>query len=250
MAVVGAGAAGIAIVRYLIGAGVKPGNIYVVDSKGILYADRPDLKKPDPWLRWKREIAEKTNAELRKGGIPETMKGTDVVIGVSRSGPGIIKKEWIKLMNDDPIVFAEANPVPEIWPWEAKEAGARIVATGRSDFPNQINNSLGFPAVFRGALTVRAKKITDEMCMAAAYALARYAERKGISENYIVPTMEETEAYVEEAIAVAEKAIEQGIARRVLPRSELEHEIREMIERPKRCMSIALGTIIQQPPPD
>ncbi len=240
VAVIGAGAAGIAIVRYLIAAGVKPGNIFVVDSKGILHPDREDLKKPDPWLKWKREIAEITNAERRVGGIPEAMKGTDVVIGVSRPGPGVIKKEWIKLMNDDPIVFAEANPVPEIWPWEAKEAGAKIVATGRSDFPNQINNSLGFPAVFRGALTVRARKITDEMCIAAAYALASYAEEKGLREDYIIPTMEETEAYVREAIAVAEKAMEQGVARRKISRNELENEIRELIERPKKYMKIAL----------
>jgi len=178
VAVIGAGAAGIAIVKYLIVAGVKPENIVVVDSKGILHRERPDLGSGDPRLKWKRWVAETTNAEGRAGGIPEAMRGADVVIAVSRPGPGVIKREWIKLMNDDPIVFAEANPVPEIWPWEAREAGARIVATGRSDFPNQINNSLGFPAVFRGALTVHARKITDEMCIAAAYALASYAERE------------------------------------------------------------------------
>ena len=246
IAVIGAGAAGISIVRYLIVAGAKPGNIYVVDSKGILTPDRPDLLKPDPWLKWKREVAGRTNAEGRRGGIPEAMKGVDVVIAVSRPGPGIIRKEWVKLMNDDPIVFAEANPVPEIWPWEAREAGARVVATGRSDFPNQINNSLGFPAVFRGALTVRARKITDEMCIAAANALARYAERRGIHEEYIVPTMDETEAYVEEAVAVAEKAMEQGVARKPLPRAELEERVRELIERPKKYMNLALGNLIQR----
>ncbi len=249
VAVIGAGAAGIAIVKYLIVAGVKPGNIFVVDSKGILHRDRTDLKSGDPKLKWKRWVAERTNEEGRTGGIPEAMKGVDVVIGVSRPGPGVIKKEWIKLMNDNPVVFAEANPVPEIWPWEAKEAGARVVATGRSDFPNQINNSLGFPAVFRGALTVRAKKITDEMCIAAAYALAKYVEDSGkLSEDYIIPTMEETEAYVREAIAVAEKAIEQGVARRKISRSELEGEIRELIERPKRYLSMALGTLVRSLP--
>ncbi len=247
VAVIGAGAAGIAIVRYLIVAGVDPGRIFVVDSKGILHPDRPDLKKPDELLRWKREIALKTNAERRVGGIPEAMKGVDVVIAVSRPGPGVIKKEWIKLMNDDPIVFAEANPVPEIWPWEAKEAGARIVATGRSDFPNQVNNSLGFPAVFRGALQVRARKITDEMCITAAYALARYAEKKGIHEDYIIPRMDEVEAYIEEAIAVAEKAIEQGVARRKVSRKTLVEEIRELILRPKKYMKLAINNLIPLP---
>jgi malate dehydrogenase (oxaloacetate-decarboxylating) len=141
-------------------------------------------------------------------------------------------------MNKDAIVFAEANPVPEIWPWEAKEAGARIVATGRGDFPNQINNSLGFPAVFRGVFTVRARKMSDEMFLAAAYAIAKYAEETGIHEERIVPTMEETEMYVQEAIAVAEKAIELGYARRRPSRSDLEAEIREMIERPKKQMEL------------
>ena len=231
IAIIGAGAAGTSIAKYLMKAGVKPGNIIMVDSKGILHPDRPDLKKPDPWLKWKKWLAEVTNAERRTGHIPEAMKDADIVIGVSRPGPGIIKKEWIKLMASNPIVFAEANPVPEIWPWEAKEAGARIVATGRSDFPNQINNSLGFPAVFRGALQVRARKITDEMCIAAAYAIAKHAEEKGIDEEHIIPTMEDTELYVKEAIAVALKAMEEGIARRKVSRQTLEEEIREIIYR-------------------
>ena len=124
-------------------------------------------------------------------------------------------------MADDAIVFAGANPTPEIWPWEAKEAGAKIVATGRSDFPNQVNNSLGFPAVFRGTLDVMSMKITDEMCITAAHAIANYAEKKGIHEEYIIPTMAETEMYVEEAVAVGLKAIEQGIAEKIMTREEL-----------------------------
>ena len=138
-------------------------------------------------------------------------------------------------------MFAEANPVPEIWPWEAKEAGARVVATGRSDFPNQVNNSLGFPAVFRGVLTVGARKMVDEMFMAAAYAIAKYTEETGIHEERIIGTMEEAELYVREALAVAEKAAELGLARRKLSRSELEYEIREAIERPKRYLRLALS---------
>lgn len=233
----GAGAANICTYRYLKVAGAKPENMIVIDSKGPLYRERgdiEDMKKENPW---KYRIAMETNPE----GVRDVSKafvGADVVIAASKPGPGVIKKEWVASMNKDAIVFAEANPIPEIWPWEAKEAGARIVATGRGDFPNQINNSLGFPAVFRGVFTVRARKTTDEMFLAAAYAIAKYAEETGIHEERIVPRMEEAEMYVKEAMAVAEKAIELGYARRKLSRSELELEIREMIERPKKEMEL------------
>lgn len=247
IALVGSGAAGLSIARYLIVAGADPKKMIAVDSKGILYSGRPDMEKLKETNPWKYELALKTNAEGRTGGIPEALEGADVLIAASRPGPGVIKKEWIKKMASDPIVFTEANPVPEIWPWEAKEAGAKVVATGRSDFPNQINNSLGFPAVFRGALTVRSRKITDGMCIAAAHALARYAEKKGIHEEYIIPTMEETEAFVEEAIAVAEKAMEEGVARRKLSRSELEQEIKELIYRSQKYMKVALESGLVKP---
>jgi malate dehydrogenase (oxaloacetate-decarboxylating) len=124
-------------------------------------------------------------------------------------------------MARDAIVFACANPVPEIWPWEAKAAGARIVATGRSDFPNQMNNSLGFPAIFRGVLDVRAKTITDDMCITAAEELARCAEERGLSEEYILPRMDEWDIYPREATAVGMKAIEQGVAQHEMTREEL-----------------------------
>jgi malate dehydrogenase (oxaloacetate-decarboxylating) len=178
---------------------------------------------------WKYELAIKTNAEHRKGGIREAMKGADVVIAASRPGPGIIKKEWIEEMNKDPVVFALANPVPEIWPWEAREAGARIIATGRSDFPNQINNSLVFPAMFRGVLSVRAKAITDEMIITFAETLARYAEKRGLGEEYIIPTMEEWDAYIETAVAVGVRAMELGISRITVSREELLNDVRETI---------------------
>jgi len=178
IAFIGAGAANIATIKYVRLAGADPKKIVVVDSKGILHPNRPDIEDLKVRNPWKYRLAMETNAEGVSGGIPEAMKGADIVITASRPGPGVIKKEWIKLMSDNPIVFAEANPVPEIWPWEAKEAGARIVATGRSDFSNQINNSLGFPAVFRGVLSVRARKMTNSMFLAAAYAIARYAEKK------------------------------------------------------------------------
>jgi len=247
IALIGAGAANIATYRYLKVVGARPENIVVVDSRGILHREREDveeLKKSNPW---KYRIAVETNPELRRGGIREALRGMDVVIAASRPGPGVIKKEWIKEMNKDPVVFALANPVPEIWPWEAKEAGARIVATGRSDFPNQVNNSLGFPAVFRGVLTVRARKMVDEMFVAAAYAIARYTEETGLHEDRIIGSMTERELYVREAIAVAEKAMELGLARRKLSRGELEAEIREMIERPKRYMEVALNAGLIKP---
>ena len=122
------------------------------------------------------------------------MCGADVVIALSKSGPGVILPEWVSSMDRDPILFACANPVPEIWPWEAKEAGARIVATGRSDFPNQVNNSLGFPGIFRGTLDVRARTISDEMCFAAAQALAEQIGDR-LDDEHILPSMDEWEVF-------------------------------------------------------
>lgn len=243
----GAGAANIAAYKYLAKAGARPANIVLIDSKGVLHPDRDDIDRLKAENPWKYRIAIETNPRV-KGSIEEAFNGSDVLIACSRPGPGVIKKEWIKRMDKDPVVFALANPVPEIWPWEAKEAGARIVATGRGDFPNQVNNSLGFPAVFRGVLSVRARKMSDEMFLEAAYAIARHAEETGISEERIIGNMSEVELYVREALAVAEKAIVQGLARRRPSRSELEQEIRELIERPRRYMDMALrnGYIIKQ----
>ncbi|MEM0339986.1 MAG: NADP-dependent malic enzyme [Acidilobaceae archaeon] len=234
----GVGASNIAIYRYLKKLEVNSRRIVAVDSKGVLRPDRKDLAELAHENPWKYEIALETDPEEKS--LEEAFKDADVLIAASRPGPGVIKKEWVKLMNENAIVFALANPVPEIWPWEAEEAGAKIVATGRSDFPNQINNSLGFPAVFRGALTVRAKKITDSMVLAAARALAEYTEETGLSHKRIVPSMLESEAYVREALAVALKAIEEGVARRKVGKSELEAEIRETVERPKRVLKVLL----------
>ncbi|MCW7070139.1 MAG: NADP-dependent malic enzyme [Methanophagales archaeon] len=225
ISLIGAGAANMNVARYVGMAGAKYGNMIMVDSRGILNLDRKDVKSDKN--KW--EMCEKTNKEGRSGGIREAMRDTDVCIALSTPGPGVIKKEWVADMADNAIVFACANPVPEIMPWEAKEAGARIVATGRSDFENQVNNSLGFPAVFRGALDVRATCITDEMCIAAADAIASYAEEKGISEDYIIPKMEEREMYVREAVAVGMKAIEQGVAEKKMSAGVLEEEVRKRI---------------------
>lgn len=211
IAFIGAGAANIAVSRLIFGWGVDPGKCFMVDIGGILGTHRDDIKAQRDQYTELWERCEITNAEGRRGGIPEAMQGADVVIALSKPGPGTIKPAWVESMNDDAIVFACANPIPEIWPWEAKEAGARIVSTGRSDFPNQVNNSLGFPGIFRGTLDVRASTITDEMCFAAAEALA---EQTGgdLDEEHLLPTMEDWEVFAHEAAAVGMKAQEQGIA--------------------------------------
>ncbi|HIH97408.1 MAG TPA: NADP-dependent malic enzyme [Thermoplasmata archaeon] len=221
VAMVGAGAANIAIARVLVSAGAKKGNLMMVDSKGILNAQRKDLEAQKQVNPYKWDMCVNANKEQRSGGTKEALNGADIVIAASKPGPGTILPDEVRGMASDAIVFASANPIPEIWPWEAKEAGARIVATGRSDFPNQINNSLGFPGIFRGTLDVRAKTITDEMCIAAAFELAKTADDKGLQEDYIVPTMDEWEVFPREAVAVGMKAIEQGIARKKLSRQEL-----------------------------
>ncbi|TEU13089.1 MAG: NADP-dependent malic enzyme [Anaerolineales bacterium] len=220
-AVIGTGAANIATIRLLLASGVKFGNIIACDSKGILHPDREDIAQRKIEFVDKWRICQNSNAEGRRGGPDEAMRGADVCIAASKPGPGTILPEWVKGMAEDAIVFACANPIPEIWPWEAKEAGVRVVGTGRSDFPNQINNSLGFPAIFRGVLDVRATTITDEMAIAAAEELARYAEEQGLSEECIVPTMSDWEVFPREAAAVALKAQEQGVARLSLSYEEL-----------------------------
>ncbi|HET8563486.1 MAG TPA: NADP-dependent malic enzyme, partial [Candidatus Binatia bacterium] len=193
ISLIGAGAANIAVARVLIAAGVPAENIIMVDTRGILHRNREDLKMPGNEIQWR--LSEISNGEGRIGGIADAMKGIDVCIALARPGPGIIKPEWVTTMAKDAILFACANPVPEIWPWEALEAGARIVATGRSDFPNQVNNSLGFPGIFRGVIDVAAKTITDEMCISASEELARCAEEKGLSEDRILPTMDDWDVF-------------------------------------------------------
>jgi malate dehydrogenase (oxaloacetate-decarboxylating) len=180
--------------------------------------------------------------------MAEAIAGADVLIAASKPGPGTIQKEWLEKMNSDAIAFIMANPIPEIWPWEAQEAGVRIVGTGRSDFPNQINNSIGFPGIFRGTLDVFAKTITDEMAIAAAYSIADTAERKGLNEEYIVPTMLETEVFINEAVAVGMKAIEQGIARRPLSEADLRKEAETKILHAQAEVKALMDAGIVPPP--
>jgi malate dehydrogenase (oxaloacetate-decarboxylating) len=232
IALIGVGAANVAVQRVLIAAGFPPANMIMVDSQGILHRGRDDLRSPDNEFKW--NICKATNEENRTGGIADALKSADVCVALAKSGPGVIKPDWVETMAKDAIIFACANPVPEIWPWEAKEAGARIVATGRSDFPNQVNNSLGFPGIFRGVIDVAATTITDEMCIAAAEELARCAESKGLSVERILPTMEDWEVFPREAAAVGLKAIEQGVARRVRTKNQLIEEANKIIGRSRQ----------------
>ncbi len=229
MAQLGIGAAGAAGVRVMIKAGIPAENFRVVDlingEPTVLTRDM-DLETLFPH---RGEMLSRTNAEGVTGTTADAMHGADVVISFTKPGPGTILPEWVRGMNHDAIVLVMANPIPEIWPWEAKEAGARIVGTGRSDFPNQVNNSIGFPGIFRGTLDVFATTITDEMAIAASYAIAKTAEDRGLHDEYIVPSMMETDVFVNQAVAVGLKAIEQGIARRVLSEAELRASAQEKI---------------------
>jgi malate dehydrogenase (oxaloacetate-decarboxylating) len=236
---VGSGASNVACSRLIFGWGVDPEKCRMVDSKGILGLHRDDLERRKAEYIEKWRLCSMTNAEGREGGTAEALEGADVVIALSKPGPGTIKKEWVERMNSDAIVFAAANPVPEIWPWEAKEAGARIVATGRSDFPNQVNNSLGFPGIFRGTLDVRATTITDEMCYAAADALANQIGEK-LDEEHILPTMDDWEIFPREAAAVGMKAQEQGIARLEKTYDELLENAFTMIKRSRDLTSMMM----------
>jgi malate dehydrogenase (oxaloacetate-decarboxylating) len=230
----GVGASNQRIAIMLAKAGVDPTLTYMCDSKGLVYKGRADLEK-DPY---KKYLADITNGEQRTGGPEVAFEGADVMIALSRPGPDTVKPEWIKSMAKDSIVFVCANPVPEIWPWEAKEAGAHIVATGRSDFPNQVNNSLGFPGIFRGTLDVMATTITDEMCIEAARELAKVAEDKGLSDEYLIPTMDEWEVFPREAVAVGQKAIEQKVAQLKLTPEEAFEKAETTIRRARQEMTM------------
>lgn len=224
----GAGAANIRIGTLYMHYGAKPENLIYVDSRGTLHKGRTDLQGH----REKWHMCQVTNGRQVVGKLEDALKGADVLSAASTPGPDVIKKEWVATMAKDAICFLTANPIPEMWPWEAKEAGARVVATGRSDFPNQVNNSLGFPGIFRGALDVHAKTITNEMCVAAAEALANYAVKSGkMGEEYLLPHMDEPGVFIDEAVAVGMKAIEQGVARRKMTEMELRRSAETQITR-------------------
>ena len=200
----GAGAAAISITRLLLTAGVK--HITLCDRKGAIYEGRTEGMNPI-----KEEMAKMTNLEKRSGSLADMLVGADVFIGVS--APGVVTTEMVKTMNQDAILFACANPTPEIFPDDAKAGGARVVATGRSDFPNQINNVLAFPGIFRGAFDVRAKDINDEMKLAASRALAELITDDELSEDYIIPKAFDPRVGKAVAAAVADAARKTGVAR-------------------------------------
>lgn len=199
----GAGAAGIAIIKLLISMGLK--DVVMCDRKGAIYKGRDGLNAE------KELIAEMTNQQMRKGSLEEVIKGADVFIGVS--APGCVTPEMVKSMAPNPILFPMANPTPEIMPDEAKAAGAAVVGTGRSDFPNQINNVLAFPGIFRGALDVRARDINDAMKIAAAKAIAGFVTDDKLSADYIIPSALDKNVAKAVAEAVAKAARETGVAR-------------------------------------
>jgi len=246
---VGSGASNVACSRLIFGWGVDPAKCFMVDSKGILGKHRKDLEMRKAEFVDKWRLCQTTNAEGREGGIPEAMEGADVVVALSRPGPGTILPEWVERMNKDAVVFACANPVPEIWPWEAKQAGAAIVATGRSDFPNQVNNSLGFPGIFRGTLDVRARTITDEMCFAAAGALADQIGDQ-LDEEHILPNMDDWEVFPREAAAVGMKAQEQGVARLQMSYDDLLTHARTIIKRSRDLTQMMMREGFIAEPPD
>ena len=250
ISIIGVGAASVAIGRILFADGFKPENTIFVDSKGILHTSRTDIEEKQAENPYKWDLCQKTNPEERTGGIAEALRGADVCISLSKSGPGTIKPEWLKAMAKDAIAFTCANPIPEIWPWEAKEAGVRIIATGRSDFPNQVNNSIGFPGIFRGILDVRAKTITDEMCITAAYELAKCTEERGISEDNIILTMAEWEVFIRVAVAVGMKAIEQGVARETPSREQLTKQAKKMIKESRESITLLMESGLIPPVPE
>ena len=199
----GAGAAGIAIIKLLLSMGAK--HVIMTDREGAIYKGRENLNPI------KMEMAEITNLSMEKGSLSDVIKNADVFIGVS--APGTLSKDMVKSMAEKPIIFACANPIPEIFPEDAKEAGAAVVSTGRSDFPNQINNVLCFPGIFRGALDVRAKDINDEMKVAAAYAIAGLVSDQELNAEYILPAAFDERVKDAVAKAVAEAAKKSGVAR-------------------------------------
>lgn len=215
----GAGAAGIAIIKLLYSYGVR--DIIMCDTKGAIYEGRPQGMNSI-----KEEVAKFTNRENAQGSLEEVIKGADVFIGVSAAGA--LTPEMVQTMNNDPIIFAMANPNPEIMPDEAKKAGAKVIGTGRSDFPNQVNNVLAFPGIFRGALDVRATHINEQMKVAAVEAIASLVAENELSENYVIPGPFDPRVAPEVAAAVAKAAMETGVARIKADPEEIKKKTREL----------------------
>jgi len=245
----GAGAANIATPRPLLALGHDPHKLSLVDQKGVLHAERTDVDELMLRNPWKYRLALKTNGGGRTGDLAAALEGADVLLAASTPDPNTIRPEHVARMAKGPIVFALANPVPEIWPDVARDAGAAVVATGRSDFPNQVNNSLIFPAVFRGVLDARARSIPDEIVLAAARELARHAEDRGLSTTHLLPTMEETEVFPYVAAAVADAAVAKGIARLRLTHDEYLEGARTRMGRSARLVRALVRSHLTAPMP-
>ncbi|HZY69409.1 MAG TPA: NADP-dependent malic enzyme [Thermoplasmata archaeon] len=245
----GAGAANLVTARLLIALGQDPKRLTLVDHKGVLHAEREDMDALMVQNRWKYRLALETDGGGRAGSLADALAGADVLVAASTPDPNTVSAEMVRSMAHAPVVFALANPVPEIWPATAREAGAAIVATGRSDFPNQVNNSLVFPPVFRGILDARARAITDEIVLAAARELARQAHSKGLAPDHLLPTMEEMDVFPHIAAAVAEAAVREGLARRELTREEFYSGAQERMRRPPELVRILAQSGLTQPMP-
>ena len=248
MVFIGAGASNTTIARLILRAGADGAKVAMFDSKGGLHAGRADIEADTRFYR-KWEICQATNP-ARIDRVEDAVKGADVLISLSRPGPGTVRAEWVASMAPRAIVFACANPVPEIYPYEAKAAGAEVVATGRGDFPNQVNNSLGFPGILKGALLVRARTITDDMAIVAARTIAGYAERNGgLSADRIMPLMTEEGVFAETAAAVAEQAVREGVARRNLPADQVLAKARADIADAQKALGLLVASGLVADPP-
>ena len=232
----GAGAANLATARLLLALGHDPHRLTLVDQRGILHAERNDVDELMLRNPWKYRLALRTNGGGRTGDLASALAGADVLLAASTPDPNTVRPEHVRAMARSPIVFALANPVPEIWPEVATAAGAAIVATGRSDFPNQVNNSLIFPAVFRGVLDSRARAIPDEIVLAAAQELARRAQDHGLSASHLLPTMEELDVFPHVAAAVGDAAVTLGIAGRRRSHAEFLERARAVMGRSARLV--------------
>ena len=243
----GAGASNATIARIVNTAGADPKKAIMFDSKGALHQNRKDIEADKRFYR-KWELCQATNPQNIES-MDDAIKGADVLISLSKPGPDVVKPQWIRSMGTKPIVFACANPVPEIYPYAAKDAGAYIVATGRGDFPNQVNNSLGFPGILKGALMVRARKITDEMAIAAAESLARFSEKRGINPENITPKMDEADVFPYEAAEVAMQAIKDGVARKKMTWKKAYNTAKADIEHARKTTHFMVDHGLIEPPP-
>ncbi|HXQ93849.1 MAG TPA: NADP-dependent malic enzyme [Thermoplasmata archaeon] len=246
----GAGAANLVTARLLVRLGQDPHRLTVVDTKGILTAERSDLDELMLHNPWKYHLALQTDGGGRSGPLSEALREADVLLAASTPNPHTIHPEWIRSMAPKPIIFALANPVPEIWPAAAHDAGAAIVATGRSDFPNQVNNSLIFPAVFRGVLDARAKSIPDDIVLAAARELAKHAKDRGLTAQHLLPTMDELAVFPHIAAAVGTEAVRLGIARKKHTPEEFLELAKERMARSGRVVRALAQAGLTAPMPD